>query len=416
MKKKSLDELQLARAFAIIAVLVVHSSSSGVTQLPPDSTLFPVYNFLNIAGKLGTPTFIMLSSFVLFYNYYHRKLTFDLMKNFYKKRLKFILLPYVVFSMLYFGLTWYLYYDFTLQEAADNFLWKLSLGKAYPHLYFVFISVQLYVLFPLLILLFKKSAFLRKNAIWLGLVIQWLWVWANREYFQVPFKGSISLSYMSFYFVGAYLGIHYDAIIEKMKAKAYKIRTISILTFGYLVMLGLYTSYMLFQRTGVYVDISEHWPDWINANMAEFTWATHALFAGVMLFVLAHFLNDRISLKTKALFMEIGATSFGIYLVHPMLLIFFRSFISGGSPALFHTWQITTFFAVFILSWLIVRFFYTAVPAYWVFFGKMAPLFEVPKKEKAPKEEREKSGMFRYKDDDGNWAYSDYPGNRKNKR
>lgn len=166
MKKRNLDEIQLARAFAIIAVLIVHSSSEGVTTIPVDSALFPIYNFLNIAGKLGTPTFIMLSSFVLFYNYYSRETTISLFKSFYVKRIKFILIPYIVFSVFYFLGKWYLfrYYD-TPIEALQVFLEQLAIGKAYPHLYFVFISVQFYLMFPLLLLLFKKFGFIRKNAI-----------------------------------------------------------------------------------------------------------------------------------------------------------------------------------------------------------------------------------------------------------
>ena len=141
IKRKSLNEIQLARAFAILAVITVHSTSSGVTNIEPDSFLFPIYNFLNIAGKLGTPTFIMLSSFVLFYNYYPRETNWSLMRKFYIKRLKFILVPYILFSAIYFAIKWYIYYDYpSLTFALNKFLTLLALGKAHPHLYFVFID------------------------------------------------------------------------------------------------------------------------------------------------------------------------------------------------------------------------------------------------------------------------------------
>ncbi|WP_226618639.1 acyltransferase [Cytobacillus firmus] len=387
MKRRNLDEIQMARAFAIIAVLVVHTTSEGVTIIPFESTLFPLYNFLNIAGKLGTPTFIMLSSFVLFYNYYRRDMTPSLIKNFYIKRLKFILLPYFIFSLIYFSLDWYLYNDYaSMYEALKEFLWDFSLGKAYMHLYFVFISVQLYIMFPVLMVLFKRSSFLRKHAIWIGLAIQWIWVWANREYFQVQYKGSISLSYMSFYFVGAYLGIHYDLILEKFKNKSYRISALAVLITGYLTLLVLYPGYMYITRTGRFSYILDSLPEWIQMNLAEFTWATHALFAGVMLFFIAHVLDGKLPVRIKSLFMEIGAVSFGVYLVHPMLLILFRSLVPGGVPIVYHTWQVITFFGMAILSWLIVRFTYSSIPAYWVFFGKMPPVYTVPKKEKEKNE------------------------------
>lgn len=385
MKRRNLDEIQLARAFAIMAVLIVHSSSEGVTMTPVDSALFPIYNFLNIAGKLGTPTFIMLSSFILFYNYYPREANFTLFKNFYIKRLKFILIPYFVFSVIYFLQKWYLYryYDTPL-EALQVFFEQLSIGKVYPHLYFVFISVQFYLMFPLFMVLFKKSSFLRKNSIWIGLLIQWVWVFLNREYFQVEYKGSISLSYMSFYFVGAFLGIYYDQLLEKMKSFAFRLKVFVPLLIGYLVLVVMYTGYMYLVRTGEYAELATGLPGWVNANIAEFTWATHALFAGLVLFFLAYFVKDRLPAKMKTFFMEIGATSFGIYLIHPWFLLHFRNLLPSGTPLVFHAWQLFTFVAISVISWAVVRLAFKWVPYYWILFGKLAP-FKAVKDERARK-------------------------------
>lgn len=371
-KRRSLDEIQLARAFAIIAVLIVHTSSSGVTNLPPDTSLFPVYNFLNIAGKLGTPTFIMLSSFVLFYNYYPRQITGTLIKKFYQKRIKFILIPYILFSILYFGIKWYIYYDYpTLMDAFYKFITLLALGKAHPHLYFVFISVQLYILFPLLLILFKRFTFLRRNALWIGLLIQWVWVYLNKNYFGITLKGSISLSYMSFYFVGAYLGIYYEEIRTNMKNRAYKDKILLPIFIAYGALVILYTGYMYLVRINVYGTVAKHLPEFVNQYLAEFTWATHALLAGLVLFYLSHLANKRFSTNTKTFFMEIGATSFGIYLIHPMILMALRAFLPTGSPLFYTAWQIAAFFIMFFISWAIVRFTFMYVPHYWVIFGKL---------------------------------------------
>lgn len=376
-KRKHLDEIQLARSFAIFAVLFVHSSSSGVTDLPTDSSLFSIYNFINIAGKLGTPTFIMLSSFVLFYNYYPRTTDMDLIKSFYKKRLKYILVPYIVFSAIYFIVKWYLYYDYpNLSFAIKKFLSLLALGKAHPHLYFVFISVQFYVLFPLLLILFKKFKFLRKNAIWIGLILQWLWVILNKNYFQITMKGSISLSYLSFYFVGAYLGIYYFEIVEKLKQQINKYKTLVPLFTSYVVLVILYTSYMYMVRVETFTKVSEHLPQIVNSYLGEFLWATHALIAGVVLFYVAHLANRGFGSKMKTFFMEIGATSFGIYLIHPLFLLFFRLMYSSGPPLLYHGWQIMTFILVTLFSWAVVRLTYRYIPMHWIIFG------QIPKQKK----------------------------------
>ncbi len=382
LRKNTLDEIQLARAFAILAVLAVHGSSSGVTNVEPDSVLFLIYNFLNIAGKLGTPTFIMLSSFVLFYNYYPRETNWGLMKRFYGKRLKFILIPYFVFSLLYFVIKMVVYYDYpSISFAINRFITLLALGKAHTHLYFVFISVQFYLLFPLFLIAFKKLTFLRKHAIWIGLLLQWGWVILNNNYFHIPWKGSISLSYLSFYFMGAFLGIYYNDLKAKWKQPLFKERIIIPLTLGYGIMVFLYTGYMYLSRIGVFTTIGNYLPGFVSSYIGEFTWATHALFAGVFLFYLAHLANQTFQLRTKMVFMEIGATSFGIYLIHPLFLMVFRQLVNSGSPIIYHGWQVITFILVGLLSWLAVRVTYRFIPFYWVLFGKMnlQKLFKIPK-------------------------------------
>lgn len=265
MKRTKLIEIQIARTLAIVAVLVVHSTSTGVTKLAYDSILYPIYNFLNIAGKLGTPTFIMLSSFVLFYNYFPRETNLNLFKKFYIKRLKYILIPYLLVSIFYFGYKWFAYYDYQrVQFALEKFLRELAVGKAHDHLHFVFISVQLYLLFPIFMVLFKKSEFIKNNAIWIGLLLQWVWVYLNKNYFGILIKGSIAFSYLSFYFLGAYLGIYYENIKTKMTDARYRDKIVSRLFLGYGVLLILYTGYMYLTRTGVYATFKTRIPLFVN--------------------------------------------------------------------------------------------------------------------------------------------------------
>ncbi len=375
-QRVSLDEIQLARAFAIIAVLVVHSTSSGVTSIPTDSVLFPIYNFFNIAGKLGTPTFIMLSSFVLFYNYFPRETNTQLIKNFYLKRLKYIIIPYFIFSLIYFGLKWMFYYDYpSLEVAFTKFIYLFVLGKAHPHLYFVFISFQLYLMFPVIMLLLKKYDIIRKHSLWIGVIIQWIWVYLNKEYFHLTMKGSISLSYFSFYFVGAYLGIYYDVIRRKMKDHVFRFKVICTIFFVYGGLVILYTGYMYLVRIGVYNDVSTFLPKWINSYIGEFAWSTHALFAGIGLFLIAHWANVRFNDKTKQLFMEIGATSFGIYLIHPLLLMMLRLVNQNGSTLIYSIWQVATFILISIGSWMLVRLTQKLfLENYWIIFGKLPPM------------------------------------------
>ena len=210
--RKNLKEIQIARAFAILAVLCVHGFSNAITNLDNSSMFYPVYNLLNSVGKLGTPTFIMLSSFILFYTYYQYPINKQFIWRFFKKRIKFILVPYMFFSLFYFLFKWF-YIDEISYTSFSAVLEKLQFylvyGKAHPHLYFVIISIQFYLFFPLMLWIIKKSHFVRKYAIIIGIFIQAIWIFMNRQYFQVEFKGSVALSYATFYFLlfrGLYRG------------------------------------------------------------------------------------------------------------------------------------------------------------------------------------------------------------------
>ncbi|UZN00636.1 hypothetical protein OL548_14645 [Lysinibacillus sp. MHQ-1] len=48
MKRAHIDELNITRALAILAVLLIHSTSTPVTALSSESKLYSIYVFFNI--------------------------------------------------------------------------------------------------------------------------------------------------------------------------------------------------------------------------------------------------------------------------------------------------------------------------------------------------------------------------------
>lgn len=371
LKRKYLDEVQYARALALFAVFAVHSSSTGVGMTPTDSFMFGVYNFFNIAGKLGTPTFIFLSSFILFYTYYHRDLTAKLFQQFYKKRLLFILVPYVVFTAFYFSIYTQAYGSFdNIPLLIENFLYKLATGNGHPHLYFVFVSVQFYLMFPILLFFFKKFKFIRKYSIFIGIAIQWTWVILNSEFFHVTSKGSVSLSYFMFYFFGAFLGVYYEAVADWIRNWRKHFAGIALIFAGFAALIYFYVSIFYNIRTGQ--------PSYRN-YVVEFAWSTHALFAAAVIFIVVHFISSMKLPFVKKLLTELGTVSFGMYLIHPFFLMIMRKIVTGGDPLVFHSWQLITFLTAFFGSWIVVRFFFEFVPHSWIVFGKGNQLLNTQK-------------------------------------
>ncbi len=155
-RKDRISTLSIVRALAMLGVISVHATSE-TAAIMKKSSVFYGYTFFNIFFKYGTPTFILLSSFVLFYNYGGDKLQVSVLGKFYKNRFFYVCIPYVICSLFYFAFVQVtLYSDQSWSEAAPLFVNKLLTGTTYTHLYFMYISIQFYLLFPLLLLLFRS--------------------------------------------------------------------------------------------------------------------------------------------------------------------------------------------------------------------------------------------------------------------
>lgn len=368
LPRERLPELQLVRAFAILGVLSVHSTSYAVSAMT-ESKYFFIYNFMNIFMKYGTPTFIFLSSLVLFYNYYDRPTTKKLIGGFYKKRLLYIIIPYTLFSVFYFVLLHYLYYQGRpFGDTMESFVQKLLTGKAYTHLYFVFISIQFYVLFPLALWLFKKLPSLAKWAIPIGLVIQWTFILMNKYYWQVPNKGSWALSYMAYFMLGAFIGIYYPKlkawiVISRANVTPYRVTA--------WVMLWVMWAAAGLGHVNIYYNNRLHGTSY-NSTLYELMWNAHTYLGALVLLQLA-ILFYRIGVRgwTPAL-ERLGAISFGIYLIHPFFLLIYREFpLATGSSIITHLWYAGGFAAALGFSWIVVELTVRYIPGSWVIFGNI---------------------------------------------
>ncbi|MFF2484726.1 acyltransferase [Paenibacillus sp. NPDC058071] len=374
-KKANIPELQLVRAMAILGVLSVHSTSYAVNAMK-ESSYFVLYNFFNIFMKFGTTTFIFLSSFVLFYNYYSRPLDKKLIGGFYKKRLLYIIVPYLFFSVLYFVTLHYMYYPTrSLADTVDSFISKVTTGKAYTHLYFVYISIQFYVLFPLFLWLFKKFPKLVPWAFAGGLLIQWGFFIVNKYVLveQVHNRGSWSLSYFSYYFLGAVLGIYYPKIkawIIIAKENASTARVVA--------WVGLWTLWLAAGLTHVYIYYLDRMKIYTaNSTLFDLVWNVHAMLTALVLLQFGHLLYRKLSAIPNKLVSSLGALSFGIYLIHPYFLLFYREHAPNtGTAWLLHLWYLGGFALALFASWIVVYLVGRFVPFSWIFFGNL------PKKKK----------------------------------
>ncbi|GAB6928118.1 acyltransferase [Paenibacillus sp. JCM 10914] len=381
-KKERLPHLDIFRAMAILGVLHVHATSFA-TVAAVDSRFYYIINFLNIFFKYGTPSFIFLSSFVLFYNYYDRPLTKDLIKNFYKRRLLYILLPYLLFSIIYFFVRMYqnglLNSSFNLWEKLPIFFERLWVGQNYTHLYFVFISLQFYILFPIFLKLFKSSRFLVRWAVPIGFLLQWGFILYNKFELQYQYKGSLAISYIAYYFLGAYLAMHYDKFKAwlsnnwKKQTSRQRVGTV-VLWVGWLAMALSHVQIWYNQRL--------HGTSY-NSLLYELLWNMHTIFSALVLMQLASWLyqkNWKVIVKPLT---RIGELSFAIYLVHPLWLFLYRELDPKLNPVTddYLIWIYGGMVSALIVSALVVQFLFRWIPGSWMLLGSVPrSLKPAPKK------------------------------------
>jgi peptidoglycan/LPS O-acetylase OafA/YrhL len=368
-ERTHIPELQLVRALAILGVLTVHASAMATITMK-ESAYYYFYNLINTVMRFGTPTFILLSSFVLFYSYSSRPLNGKLLAGFYKKRLLYILIPYVVFSAVYFAYVRELSnLPLLSPDSIGEFLRKLMMGEAYSHLYFVFISIQFYLLFPVVLWAAKRWSRLVLWFVPLGFALQWAFVLLNLNYWQLPNKGSWAPTYFSLFFLGATLGIYYP------KIKGWLAMTRDNLNAGR-------ASLWLLVWGAWLVASAAHVTVWYNARLHgtiypaelyEFLWNAQAVLAALVLLHAAFFIQRHLPKRFSAMLNRLGQLSFGIYLVHLLYQALFEKMVPAPTSAgALHLYYLVGWVIMLLASWLTVSLVSRFLPFSWILFGKVS--------------------------------------------
>jgi peptidoglycan/LPS O-acetylase OafA/YrhL len=161
--------------------------------------------------------FFFVSTFVLFHAWYERPLH---PRRFVLRRLRLIGIPYVVWSVAYwsFGDRWLLSHDpgAAWHDLGEVLLW----GAAWYHLYFLLVSLQVAILFPVFRSVVRATRAAHGRLLAGAAVVQAAalavqfaprpWAWAPAEWYRV--HGYVLLpTYIFFLVAGALAAVHLDA-------------------------------------------------------------------------------------------------------------------------------------------------------------------------------------------------------------
>jgi surface polysaccharide O-acyltransferase-like enzyme len=172
--KMRLQELDYVRALSMLAIIALHVTSTFIFA-ESSVKLFgmnPAF-IINQLARFAVPAFVVLSGLSLRYSKADEPLL-----SFYSDRLFKSVVPYLIWYSIYYIYNFY----FTAGDySADEFISGLVSGASAPHLYFMVVIIQLYILFPALKWLLSKYmtatliiTFLLSLYFQLGIYIQYL--------------------------------------------------------------------------------------------------------------------------------------------------------------------------------------------------------------------------------------------------
>lgn len=310
MNNHKLFEIDILRGIAALAVITIHVTAY-FTTIPNFSGVKISMAYLDNLAGFAVPTFIFISGLVLYKNY--QSVNGEILK-FYRKRFAKILPIYLLFSFGYFGVNILFNKISGIEIHIDVFelIYKLATGGAFYHLWYFGVIFQFYLLYPLLLRLYKKY---KLNFVLLSFLIQCLWNYfgdnvindvgkaLDYDNFLFPF----AFSYIFWFVLGFYFLENKDRILSMVNIK---IGLILILILNGVKIMLLY--YGLQQ--------SKYEP--ILAEYSKLSKAIDSFFFLIEIIVVykISLLISNQKTQIMTIFKSIGGYSLEIYLIHALII------------------------------------------------------------------------------------------------
>ena len=144
-RRPYLHHVDLIRTVTFSLVIFVHC----LTQTTDEYTSMPV-NTTSLLLHFTRNTFFALTGFVLMYQNFDKP-DFSAL-SFWQRRIKLVIYPYVIWSAIYWVVNMWLADKLTeIPTSLGNFFYQLSWGLSGFQMYFLFVMLQVYLIFPLVV-------------------------------------------------------------------------------------------------------------------------------------------------------------------------------------------------------------------------------------------------------------------------
>ena len=172
-----IDELDLMRPVTAVTVVAVHVLS-GTTMLNHTQAGLQVQNGIFISVSVTRDVFMFITALALTYVYFGRPFSG---KRFWAKRSISILLPYCIWSIAY---TWVNTSQHSPVAFAKLALFNILTGNASYQLYYILLTLQLYLVLPLFLLFLKHIKHHPWRALGISFALQVLLMYVDYRYLQ----------------------------------------------------------------------------------------------------------------------------------------------------------------------------------------------------------------------------------------
>jgi len=308
VKSKISSRLLWADVVRILAIyLVVATHSSGAN------------NFT----KIGVPLFVLLSGSLLL----PKQETY---KTFFKKRVLKVLVPWIIWTFLYMAFNFY-FHDYRPASVSD---WKYFFELTFlTQLWFLPLIFGLYLITPA-IKIFNNSA---KKIDRIYILIFWFLLVSIlpflHESLAFPSAQSFSLFFVTLQFSGYFL-LGYVLANSKISKKLIYLGIV-------LFLISLFSNFLSIFH------IASRYTDRISANYLSPGIVVSSALVFYLLFFFLTKWDKKIHLKIKNFLKIVSGATFGVYLIHVMILYFAQKLIPHFPPAVFT-------FTIFAVSTIIV--------------------------------------------------------------
>ena len=317
----------MLRGIAIISVISIHISSCFKTmQISPISM---IYLSINCFSHFAVPCFIIITGFVLFNKYKHFNKKDAI--QFYNVHLPFLVIPYLTFSILFLierlVVSRFLQLPFIpIQGIVYNFF----TGSMWYHLWFFVLILQLYLIYPISICVFNRlSTTFLKFGLYFVLYIFSISFFLFRDLFtHIPginlnslFMNLPVIGYLPFLFIGMEFNCNYIKYCEILVNLNSNLKKKSMIYLFVLISLSMYCLYYGYM----------YLPIIINFNPAFLIFLLPLLFIIVSIFFLNICSNITRDSRISMILNRLGDYSFGIYLIHPIILLILDQIIKIGT-------------------------------------------------------------------------------------